>query len=211
MQPPTEEDKLQSLRKELQEIKSTIEEFVPTPEARQRSFAWIQKEQRNLRRQSTWLQLIGNVILLMVASLFAFGIYVFLNAEKITDADVNKTLAELERADNNLPAPPPDYSRLTFNAITRFGTLTLIIYAVSVLLNVYRYLVRLSAFCSFRANALSLALELSGREIEHYRKVSEVLAAENIHFGKEPTTPIENALEILKACKDIGISAVKKE
>jgi hypothetical protein len=85
-----------------------------------------------------------------------------------------------------------------------------LIYAVSVLLNVFRYVMKLSAFCQARANALSLALELDEKEIESFKELAQILAAERIDFGKEPATPVENVIELLKASKDAANNVTKK-
>jgi len=99
--------------------------------------------------------------------------------------------------------------RLLFTTITRFGALTLVIYAASVLLHVFRYLMKLAAFARFRANALRQARELTLRQVDLYKRISEILAVEKIDFGKEPITPTENLVDLVRASVDAAKNAAK--
>jgi hypothetical protein len=95
---------------------------------------------------------------------------------------------------------------LLYTAITRFGTVLFIIYTVSVLLNVFRYIMRLAAYHEARADAIILAMETGTLHAENFAEFVSSLNAEKIEFGKEPTTPLENAVELIKA---VGEAAKK--
>src|SRR5580704_16474191 len=99
--------------------------------------------------------------------------------------------------------------QLIFTAITRFGTVVFIIYAVAVLLNVFRYVMKLAAYYEARAHALMLTKELGKDGTDALHKYAEILAAEKVDFGKEPSTPAENLIDLLKASKDIAITVTK--
>ena len=94
-----------------------------------------------------------------------------------------------------------DDSTLLLTNITRFGTILFIIYTVGVLLNVYRYLMRLAAYHEARADALILMHNYSTEDAERYQKFVDSLNAEKIDFGKEQKAPIAQVLEIAKAFK----------
>ena len=93
--------------------------------------------------------------------------------------------------------------QLIFTAITRFGTILFIIYMVSVLLNVFRYLMRLAAYYEARAHAVAIALETGELDADNYSKYVKALNGEAIEFGKEPLTPLENATGIIGAVGDV--------
>jgi hypothetical protein len=96
-----------------------------------------------------------------------------------------------------------DQAQLLFTAITRFGTGLFTIYAISVLLNVFRYVMRLAAYYDARAQALLLATELGESKAKAFADYAAVLGAEKISFGKEPSTPLESAVDLLRAAKRV--------
>jgi hypothetical protein len=92
--------------------------------------------------------------------------------------------------------------QLLYTAITRFGTILFIIYIISVLLHVFRYVMRLAAYHDARAQALLLAVNLGVSKAKPFADYAAVLAAEKIPFGDEPSTPLESATELLKAAAE---------
>ncbi len=79
--------------------------------------------------------------------------------------------------------------------ITRFGTLLIIIFVVNLLMNLYRYSMRLSGFYEARADTLKLL----GKEIdlEKLKDISNVMTP-NYNFGKVPASPIEPLVDVIK-------------
>lgn len=90
---------------------------------------------------------------------------------------------------------------LIFTAITRFGTVLFIVYTIGVLLNVYRYVMRMAAYHEARAHALILASTHDEKHAKRFALMATVLAAEKIDFGKAPATPVEQLIELLKTAK----------
>ena len=90
-----------------------------------------------------------------------------------------------------------------YTAITRFGTILFVIYMVSVFLSVFRYVMRLAAYYESRAHAIMIAMEmreLNSRQLPDY---VACLAGERVEFGKDPSTPIESGVEMVKAVSDV--------
>lgn len=90
---------------------------------------------------------------------------------------------------------------LVFTAITRFGTVLFTIYIISVLLNVFRYVMRIAAYYEARAQALSLTVVLNEKHATLFAELAATLSAEKIDFGNEPPTPTQQAIELLKVAK----------
>jgi len=90
-----------------------------------------------------------------------------------------------------------------FTAITRFGTVFFVIYMAGVLLNVFRYVMRLAAFYESRSHAVIIAMKVGELNAENISKYVAALDGENVEFGKDPTTPLENGVEIVKAVGDV--------
>jgi len=94
-----------------------------------------------------------------------------------------------------------DESQLILTNITRFGTILFIIYTVSILLNVYRYIMKMAAYYEARADALLLMDSYDDNSSARYKSFVESLNAESIDFGKNPSTPIQQVIDIAKAFK----------
>jgi hypothetical protein len=90
--------------------------------------------------------------------------------------------------------------RLVQTTITRFGTLAVISFLVGILVSLYRYNVKLAAFYLARADLFILL----GNEI----KPSDVKAfassfTPQLDFGKTPSTPIEQVVEMVRAVRGL--------
>jgi hypothetical protein len=85
--------------------------------------------------------------------------------------------------------------------ITRFGTALFLIFAISVLLNIFKYLMRLAAYHDARADALELCRYFEAPDIERLSCLAKVLNAETLDFGKAPDTPLKQVIEIAKVFK----------
>lgn len=79
--------------------------------------------------------------------------------------------------------------------ITRFGTVTLVVYLVSILSSLYRYNYRLAAFYTARADALRLAKE--GVESIGFDRLMSALTP-TFDFGKSPQTPIDQIIALMR-------------
>ena len=94
-----------------------------------------------------------------------------------------------------------DASQLIITTITRFGTVLFIVYTVSILLNVYRYVMRLAAYYDARADALWLMQTFEDGHAKRYQMLVDALNAEKIDFGKPPTTPLQHVIDLAKSIK----------
>ncbi|MCB9928453.1 MAG: hypothetical protein H6844_03430 [Alphaproteobacteria bacterium] len=77
---------------------------------------------------------------------------------------------------------------LIASGITRFGILFIMLFIVQILVNLYRYSMRMSAYYLSQADALLLA-EDGGDAL---LKVVPALSPQNVDFGKAPQTPMQN-------------------
>jgi len=88
-----------------------------------------------------------------------------------------------------------------YTAITRFGTVLFIVYAIGIMLNVYRYVMKMAAYHDARADALQLMHDRDDKEATRFAKFAESLDAEKIDFGKSPKTPMHQIVDLAKAIK----------
>jgi hypothetical protein len=79
-------------------------------------------------------------------------------------------------------------------SVTRFGVVIIIVFLVQILVNLYRYNVRLSAFYSSRSDALRLS-----EEAISLRDLVTLLSPDSLDFGKAPRTPAEETSSIIGA------------
>lgn len=94
-----------------------------------------------------------------------------------------------------------------FTAITRFGTISIVIYGVGVLLNVFKYVMRLAAYYEARAHATAIAFQLGELNAEKIGKFVAAFDGEKVEFGSEPPAPIESAISVIKAAGEAVRSA----
>ncbi|MEZ5084327.1 MAG: hypothetical protein R2750_12915 [Bacteroidales bacterium] len=86
--------------------------------------------------------------------------------------------------------------------ITRIGAILLITYGVQILINLYKYNLKISAFYEARADALIIS-ETSDELI----KVINSFSPDEIDFGKRIDTPTK---ELLEAAKSVLNSKTEK-
>lgn len=82
---------------------------------------------------------------------------------------------------------------LIASGITRFGILFIMLFIVQILVNLYRYTMRMSAYYLSQADAMLLA-EDGG---DGLLKVVPVLSPQDVDFGKAPQTPVQNLEKML--------------
>jgi hypothetical protein len=94
--------------------------------------------------------------------------------------------------------------RLIQTSVTRFGTLTVVVILVGILIPLYRYNVRLAAFYQARADTfLLMAAKVKQAEFDRF---SSGLTPK-IEFGKGPATPVEQIADFARAVR--GVSSDK--
>lgn len=75
----------------------------------------------------------------------------------------------------------------------RFGVTIIILFFVQVLVNLYRYNVRLASYYDGKADALLL----SKSNLSNFEDISKSLSPEDLHFGTPPNTPIEKLMDTI--------------
>ncbi len=80
--------------------------------------------------------------------------------------------------------------------ITRFGPLLLILFFVGILVNLYRYNIRLSGYYDARADALEFIA--AGIDGDIFEKIVSSVSPKHYDFGKTPTSPADQAVELVK-------------
>ena len=77
--------------------------------------------------------------------------------------------------------------------ITRFAVIAIALFFVQILVNLYRYNIRLAGFYEARADALTLA-----QTPVSFHELIEDLAPDELDFGRPPKTPIQQMLDLIK-------------
>jgi hypothetical protein len=80
-------------------------------------------------------------------------------------------------------------------SVTRFGVVLILVFLVQILVSLYRYNMKLSAFYFGRADALVLF----GRLPNTLRALVDIISPDKLDFGKPPRTPAEEAGGLLHA------------
>ncbi len=95
---------------------------------------------------------------------------------------------------------------------TKIGSSLLILFLVQILISLYRYSTRLSAFYEARADGLQLAEEVDKLSLD---SLIGLLSADRLDFGRNPKTPVQEIAEIVKEglhkASEIGASSVRKQ
>jgi len=74
----------------------------------------------------------------------------------------------------------------------RFGVTIIILFFVQVLVNLYRYNIRLSAYYDGKADALLL----SDKEMSNFETIARTLSPDDLHFGNPPNTPLDKIIDM---------------
>lgn len=90
-----------------------------------------------------------------------------------------------------------DSKQMIQTNITRFGTLILILFFVNILINLYRYTIRLSVYYDSRAD--SLLLLHKNIDVTNYEKLVSTMNPHILDFGKNISYPTTQALELAKS------------
>ena len=81
--------------------------------------------------------------------------------------------------------------------VTRFGPMLIILFFVNILVNLYRYSIRLSAYYDARADSLEL-IDI-GINPEAFQKYAASVSPDALDIAKPPKLPTEYAIDIAKA------------
>lgn len=95
----------------------------------------------------------------------------------------------------NATPEPADRSLLIASSFTRFGLLLVVIFLVQILVGVYRYSLRLSAFYAARADAI---IAMGDRKSDLGGWGHDFLPMD-IDFGRQPATPAQYVVDIVDA------------
>lgn len=85
-------------------------------------------------------------------------------------------------------------------SVTRIGAVLLLIFGAKVLINFYRYNLRLAAFYNSRADAIEL---LGDDDLKGLRQLVSSLSTEQIELDKLPDTPTDDIIKIAKTISSI--------
>ena len=85
--------------------------------------------------------------------------------------------------------------QLIASSLTRFGAVLLLIFGVQILVQLYKYNVRLAAFYEAQADAIELG---DPTEIESFRQLVNVLSPNHIDFGNTPQLPSAEIIELAR-------------
>jgi hypothetical protein len=88
---------------------------------------------------------------------------------------------------------PDNINLLIASGITRFGILFIMLFIVQILVNLYRYTMRLSSYYLSQADALLLSDGTS----DDLLKIVPALSPATVDFGKPPATPIEHVEKLV--------------
>jgi hypothetical protein len=121
-----------------------------------------------------------------------------LEAKKAALKKANDVLLSVKEKQFEAERPKDQTSAQTLliqTSVTRFGVVLIMVFLVQILVNLYRYNKRLSAFYFGRADALILL----GKGLKNFRILTEVVTPDKLDFGKPPRTPGEEAAGLLAA------------
>lgn len=78
---------------------------------------------------------------------------------------------------------------------TRIGSLLVLVFLVQILVNLYRYNIRLASYFDARADVFEIVSSGEGESVE---TLVRVLSPENLDFGKMPDSPSQQAVELAR-------------
>jgi hypothetical protein len=172
-----------------------------------------------LRRRARMAKLRAIFVLFLIIGALASGLYLFVNAGRITRYDISgvkwavvpignrpkeeKTQVETEiqqlrseiavlASQVQEKATPIDVSTLA----TRLGSVLILLFLVQILVTLYRYTIRVAAFYDGRADAILFA-SLASTNLS-FMDAGTFFTPTNVDFGKVPRSPAEHALELVK-------------
>ena len=94
-------------------------------------------------------------------------------------------------------AEAPQLSALFSTLTTRVGALLILVFLVQILINLYRYNIRLAAYYDARADALEIFAAGTFEGISMMELV-RILSPEEVDFGKAPQSPVQHAVDLAR-------------
>jgi hypothetical protein len=116
-------------------------------------------------------------------------------------AGINVRLASLDNriqqgADKIASKTIESSNILMSSSVTRIGTVLLLIFLVQILVTLYRYNVRLSVYYEARADLLDVINpDVAAEDID---RLADILTPGDINFGKSPSSPTQDAIDLAK-------------
>lgn len=138
---------------------------------------------RQLRIRAVGLKLTGWVVLFLILGLMIVGLLIFVSADRLaTPADAATKGAS-------------EASIIVSTLTTRIGAVLILIWLVKILVNLYRYCAKLSAFNNSRADALTLMMceELCSPSPANLKKLVWIFGADRVAFD-ESKSPVEDVI-----------------
>jgi hypothetical protein len=121
-------------------------------------------------------------------------------AKKTALLDANATLLKVRQKQYEDDRPKDQTSGQTLliqTSVTRFGVVIIMVFLVQILVNLYRYNMRLSAFYFGRSDALVLLNK--GSDDLNLGTLVELISPDKLDFGKAPRTPAQEAAELIQS------------
>jgi cbb3-type cytochrome oxidase subunit 3 len=94
-----------------------------------------------------------------------------------------------------------DYGAVVSAIATRVGTIVLLLFLVRILVPLYRYNKRLSAYYDARVDALELAhsnRREGDSELELFERLTPSLSPDHIDFSEAPASPTQEVLDFVR-------------
>ena len=124
--------------------------------------------------------------------------YIMKNLVAVTqELKAVSTIASEKLADFLESQKSSSTSLLITTLATRVGALLILIFLVQILINLYRYNIRLSTYFDARADAVEMYLS-KGFEHLSLTELMTVLSPDNLDFGKSPVSPVQHAVDLAK-------------
>lgn len=121
---------------------------------------------------------------------------------KLRDLERQRSAAQRELAatssSGSVITPESQVSTLISVVVTRVSSIVLLLFLVQILVPLYRYNIRLAAYYDARGDALEIFDFDNFEDIEGLERLVAVLSPDSMTFGQQPTTPVEQLLELAK-------------
>ncbi len=114
--------------------------------------------------------------------------------KKLKDRENQKQPLQLQRA---------ELFQLISTVVTRFGVVILLLFLVKILVPLYKYNTKLSAFYDARADAVEL-FTIKNEEIneDSLEIIMRILSPDGVDWGNSPNTPTDKTIDLAKSIVD---------
>lgn len=135
----------------------------------------------------------GNVLLAYKARLIG----------KKTLVEAQLINAEKNRIRTLIPDPGLNFQSLQ-SILTRFGAVLVVLFLTQILVGLYRYSLRISAFYDSRADMLEIFRADADGVLSDFGVIGEIMSPDNYDFGKSPNSPAGMAVGLAKEIARAG-------